>query len=101
VRERDAAALQHRDRQRDVGAAQIDAALRSEAGRVVRLLKQQAHAGAVEERQVAEPVELPQPDHVLIERLGAIDIDDGERDLADVTEIEEHGGTSLCASLPS
>ena len=45
--ERHAAPLQFGDGQRDVGAAEIDAALRPEFRRVRRLVEQQAHAGAV------------------------------------------------------
>ena len=45
--ERHAAPLQFGDRQRDVGAAEIDAALRLEFRRVRRLVEQEAHAGAV------------------------------------------------------
>ncbi|HZX86675.1 MAG TPA: hypothetical protein VFF19_24105 [Reyranella sp.] len=57
--------------------------------------EQQAHAGAVEERQVAEAEQLAQSDHLFIERLGAVDVGDGERDLTDLAEVEHHAQSYL------
>src|SRR5258708_7040718 len=95
VCERNTAFFECGDCQCDVGAAEIDAALRSEIGRVLCFFEQQTHSRTVKERQVAEPIQLPQPDHVLIERFRTINVDDGERYLANVIEVECHYGTSI------
>ena len=60
AREGEAAPFKLGDGERDVGAAEIDAAPRRD--RAGRLFQQQAHAGAIEERQVAEAIELLQAD---------------------------------------
>src|SRR5438270_276270 len=73
--------------QRDVGAAEIEAALRLD--RTARLFQQQPDAGAIEERQVAEAIEFRQAENIRIERLRTIDIADRQRDLSDVP-IEKH-----------
>src|SRR6266436_1979084 len=98
VCERNTTFFERGDCQCDVGAAEIDAALRSEAGCVLCFFEQQTYSRTVKERQVAEPIQLPQPDHVLIERFSTINIGDRERYLADVIEVECHDGTSIGSS---
>ena len=58
----------------------------------VRLFDHQPHAGAVEEGQVAEAIEAPQPKNIPIERLGTVDVADCKRDLPDMVEIEKRSG---------
>ena len=58
------------------------------------LLQQEPHARAIEEREIAETVELPQAHDLLIEGFRAVDVADRQRDLADLAEVEQHG---LCA----
>src|SRR5262249_28922075 len=58
--------LKRGDRQCDVGATQIDAALCFEVGRVICFLEEKTHSRTIEEGQVGEPIQLAQPDHVFI-----------------------------------
>src|SRR5688572_29413882 len=74
------------NRQRDVCAAEIDAALRLDRLAALDLVEQEPHAGAVEERQIAKAVEFPQAYNFLIEGLGAIDVARRQRDLTDLAE---------------
>src|SRR5262245_14158395 len=89
-RETDAALFELRHGQDDVGTAEVDATLRPELVGLFHLVEEQAHAGTVEEREVAETVELTQPDHPLVEGFRAIGIDDRQSDLADLAEVEQH-----------
>ena len=57
--------------------------------------EQQPDAGAIEERQIAEAIELSQSEDFFIKRLGPIDVDNRQRDLADLADIEQHGVTSI------
>ncbi len=90
--ESEAALLEFANRERDVGATEIGAAARRDVTRIGRLFGEQTHAGAVEERQVAEAVELPEPDDLPIEGLGPVDVGHGQGDVADMAEIKEHDG---------
>src|SRR5580700_11946231 len=74
----------------DIGAAKINAAALG-AGYVVGFFQQQTDAGAIEKGQRAKAIKLPQSEHRLVERFGAVDVADWERDLADLVEIEQHG----------
>ena len=100
-RERCAPPGQLADGKRDVGAAEIDAALRRHRARAFDLVEQEPHAGAIEKRQVAEAVELPQPHDLFIEGFRTIDVADRKRDLADLAEIEQHGDPLGAAELKS
>src|SRR5262245_22262073 len=90
--EADAALLELRHGQGDVGAAEVDAALRLELVGLFHLVEEQPHACTVEEREVAEAVELTQTNHLLVEGFRAIGIDDRQSDLADLAEVEQHVG---------
>jgi hypothetical protein len=70
--------------ERDVGAAEVNAAARNQVGRVADLVEKVADAGAVEKCQIAETVELLQADDLLVEGLRAVGVADGQSDLADV-----------------
>src|SRR5262245_45548098 len=86
-READAALFELRHGQRDVGTAEVDAALRPELVGLFHLVEEQAHAGTVEEREIAETVELTQTDHPFVEGFRAVGIDDRQSDLADLAEV--------------
>src|SRR5262245_45639238 len=58
VRERHAASRQLLDRERDVGAAKVDAALRPEILRRAGLFQQEADSRTVEEGEITEPEQL-------------------------------------------
>src|SRR5262245_50664311 len=89
-RETHAALLELRHGQDDVGAAEVDATLRPELVGLFHLVEEQADAGAVEEREVAETEELTQTDHPLVEGFRAVGIDDRQSDLADLAKVEQH-----------
>jgi hypothetical protein len=57
--------------------------------------EQQPDAGAIEECQIAEAVELSQPEHFFKNRFRPIHVEDRQRDLADLADIEQHGVTSI------
>ena len=86
--EDDAALLQFAHGERDVVTDEIDRRTTGAAARVVRFFEQQAHAGTIEERQVAVAVEVPQPEHIAVERLSPVDIRNRQRDLPDAAEGE-------------
>jgi hypothetical protein len=88
VRERDAASGQLTDGERDVRAAEVDAALRSD--RPFGFLQQEPNAGTIEKCQVAEAVLLRQAEHIAVERLGAVDVSDRKGDLPDMGQIDQH-----------
>src|SRR5262249_23013253 len=69
---------------------EVNATLRPELVGLLHLVEEQAHAGTVEEREVAETVELTQADHLLVKSFRAIGIDDRQSDLADLAEVEQH-----------
>ncbi|HKD30160.1 MAG TPA: hypothetical protein VKC66_30130 [Xanthobacteraceae bacterium] len=79
--------LKRGDRQCDVGATEIDAALCFELGRSLFSRGEDA-LPHIEERQVGEPIQLAPPDHVFIKLFSTINISDRKRDLADVIKVE-------------
>src|SRR5262245_11158502 len=68
--------------QRNVGAAEIEAARRSDLA--LRLVEQQADTGTVEEREVAEAEQLAQSENLSIERFRTVDVGHRQGDLTDV-----------------
>src|SRR5262245_24496469 len=88
--ETDSALFEFRHGQDDVGTAEVDTPLRPELVGLLHLVEEQAHAGTVEEREVAETVEPTQADHLLVKGFRAIGIDDRQSDLADLAEVEQH-----------
>jgi hypothetical protein len=77
-------------RQRNIGASEIDHGTTSNCGSILGLFEHQSHSGAIEESQIAEAIKLSQPEPLLIKGLGPIDVADRERNLPDLTEIQEH-----------
>ena|SRR6516165_11975864 len=57
--------------------------------------EQQPDAGTIEERKIAKAVELSQPEHFFKKRFPAIHVENRQRDLADLADIEQHGVTSI------
>src|SRR4051812_19271230 len=99
VEEDEAALAQAAHGEGDVGATEIE----SGAARLgfARFLEHQTHAGAIEEGEVAETVEVAQAENVAIEGFCPVDIGDSQGDLAEMVEIEQHRASpSRCSNKP-
>jgi hypothetical protein len=80
--------------QSDIRAPEVNASLRTKLQPIPYLIEQEAHSGAIEERQITEAIELSQANRFLVEGFSAINVDHRQGKLANLIQIEQH-----CSSL--